>query len=568
MVDRLLWAAVGLAVLGLLALMVPYLLGAYYLDRGAAVRAEDSPAAVADLERAVVWEPRNVQARRKLAQVHLKQDQPQAALDALRPALDIRPPNTMVSLELVAPYVAVDQPDAAIHVYESAAVDWPSRAAAVAYLQQAEASELLSAAELWRKALSIDTGNLYALLRLWQTASAAGDEDAAGDYEERLRHFDLQSVRVPSDLRLAEFQARGMGEAVEAGIWTRETLLSVVSYQVWRFADGDAAVSVDLLLRSLLARWPDDPDLRFYRAELYHRRGEAEQAATAYQTVLEADAGFAQAVLRLGMVCEAQGKLTEAVDWYSRYRAMVPDDLLGLQRLTELREVLGASEAPTLREILLDLTDDRRIVARMLKVPVEDVDLGPNLIQNGDFDLWAGERPRSWTVSDMATGSPWNRGLFFGGRDDLWVLNRGAARLQGLWLERRDDKAAGRWGYWQYDELSRRISSIALGPGTRFVVSLNYRSDNPGAMAAGVYVSDREDVTWRGDERLPVSGGVWHHFVAIGHNRGREEIGIRMLLRNWDTGSVAFDSVRLARLGIRGQKVDNTQHAQFWVSGP
>ncbi|MGQ9794782.1 MAG: HEPN domain-containing protein [Anaerolineae bacterium] len=509
-ISWLWWAALSLAVLGLIVLSLPYVLSTYYLERASASLARNGPAAlraaVNDLERASSLDGSNVQARRHLASAYLALAQPQAALAALRPAAELTPRNPMVSLALVDVYVALDHAESAVQAYEASGLAMPSPAAAAAYLQlaitRAQVGELAAAAALWEKALVADPGNLYALLRLYEAARSAGDVDRAARYADRLRYFDLRSVAVPSDARLADYQARAMADLVNAGVWTRETLLNVVSYQVWQFADGEAGRRAERVLDGLLTRWPDDADLRFFKAELYHRRGEWERAAAAYRAVLAADAEYAQAFLRLGMVYQARGDLAEAADWYMHYRALAPDDLLGLKRLVEVKEALGAPEAGGLREELLNSTDDRRIVGRLMGVSVDDVELGPNLVSSGDFEEWLGEVPRWWMWSDMATGDPWSRGLFVSGKEDIQAYDGVGARVHGLWLLREPDKSPGRAGYWLSDAADADRRPLELTPNRPYLVSLNYLSDVQGDSGAAIYVADQPELLWKYDKPL------------------------------------------------------------------
>jgi tetratricopeptide (TPR) repeat protein len=218
----------------------------------------------------------------------------------------------------------------------------PSAPAAAAYLEQAETSEPQAAA---------DPGNLYALSRLWQAARAGGDDAAAAGYEDNLRYFDLRAVAIPSDARLADYQARAMAELAEADVWTRETLLNVVSYQVWQFAGGEAGRRAEQVLNGLLARWPDDADLRFFKAELYHRRGDLKPAEAAYQAVLEADVAYTPAYLRLADMYEAVEVATDAeeiwarsADLWAEYRVAQPGDPLPLGRLSRLCARIGCAE--------------------------------------------------------------------------------------------------------------------------------------------------------------------------------------------------------------------------------
>jgi tetratricopeptide (TPR) repeat protein len=458
-----------------------------------------------------------------------------------------------------------------VQTYEAGGLGMPSAAAAAAYLQRAEerrqAGDGAAAVELWRKALVADPGNLYALWQLRQAARVAGDDATAAHYEEQLRYSDLRSVAVPSHVQLAEYQGQAMAQLAEAGIWTDETLHNIASYQVWQFAQGEVGRHTERVLQALLWDRPGDIDLRFYLAELYHRRGEWEQAEAAYRAVLERDAAYAQAMLRLGMVFQARGRLAEAADWYARYRALAPDDLLGLERLVEVHEVLGAPDTTALREQLRDRSDDRRIAAQLLGVPADAVQLGENLVRNGDFESWLSGRPEWWSVSNMATGDPWNEGLFIGGREELDAPGGSALRIQGMWLRQEPDKEPGRWGYWYFDERSRRIATLPLEPDGVYLISFDYRSDAEEGQGAAVYVSDREEVLWRGDRRLPKTGYAWRHFVAVAANRSGAEATMRLLLRHWGSGVMAFDRVRVSRLELPGELRGELGSARFWSGG-
>lgn len=565
--NRLWWAALVLAALGLIALSVPYALSARYLERAGA-----DPAAVTDLKRAIAWDGRNVRARRALAQVYLAHGQPQAALDALQPTLDMAPPNPMVQIESAAPFVALGRPDEAILAYDASGILPRSAAAAAAFLGQAGAGDPLTAADLWRKALFADPGNLYALTSLWRGARAAGDNAAAADLGDQLRYFDLRSVAVPVDTHLAGFQARAMADLVEADVWTRETLLNVVSYQVWQFADGDAGRRAEQVLNGLLARWPDDADLRFFKAELYHRRGDWQQAEAAYRAVLEADAAYTQAYLRLGMVFQVRDELATAADWYTRYRALAPDDLLGLKRLVEVQETLGVTEAAALREELLDRTDARWVAAELLHLPVEDIDLGPDLIYNGDFETWEGRRPLGWKWSNMASGNPWNRGQFLGGMDNLDTPSGTAARVQGLWLERREDREPGRCGFVQLDEKAWAQSNspghgVRLVPGDLYLLQLLYRTSGTPNRAATVFTS-QDSEAFSVERGLPVTHGHWHRLVVISSNRTGVAAELTLLLRSWEPGNVSFDDISLRRIDTRLPVDIPVLDLPIWLAGP
>ena len=62
------------------------------------------------------------------------------------------------------------------------------------------------------------------------------------------------------------------------------------------------------LLEQTIERYPAEPDWSFYLAELYHRRGELDQAEAIYRQVLALDPNYAQAYLRIGMLYEARAE--------------------------------------------------------------------------------------------------------------------------------------------------------------------------------------------------------------------------------------------------------------------
>ena len=258
-------------------------------------------------------------------------------------------------------YDSLGQTEAAIEAYEAGGVGSRSVPLAANYLKLANAKAQAGggdvAIELWRKAETVNPDNLYALYRLAQMHRDLGDDERAAGYEEQLRYFDLNAVAVSPDARMAEYQGRAMGGLLQEGVWDRDTLLNVVSYQVWQFAEGAPGVMTERVLGTLLEQWPEDADILFYLGELYHRRGDLDQAETVYEQVLQIDSEYAQAYLRLGMVAEERGRqgegetrkasLEAAAGWYERYYELAPDDLLGLKKLTEMCAVLEQTEERT-----------------------------------------------------------------------------------------------------------------------------------------------------------------------------------------------------------------------------
>jgi len=282
---RLWWAGALLAlILALTAWLGPYALSLYHLEAGGRaldealvpvfpdrlapeqiVDAERLEAGVVHLHQALRWDPRNAQAMRLLARVYVTQGQSEAALETLQQALAARPDNPLLYLELGDVYDSLGQTEAAIEAYEAGGVGSRGVPLAANYLKLADAQAQAGggdvAIELWRKVETVNPDNLYALYRLAQIHRDMGDEERAAEYEERLRQFDPQSVNVPLDFYMAECQARAMAGLVEDGVWERETLLDVVSYQVERVTTDVQGLMTERVLGTLLDRWPEDADI-------------------------------------------------------------------------------------------------------------------------------------------------------------------------------------------------------------------------------------------------------------------------------------------------------------------
>jgi len=592
------WCGIILGLLvGLGFWLAPYGLSVYHLEAGGraldaalvpvfsdrlapeqVVDGERLAAGMAHLEEAVRWDPRDVQALRLLARGYVSLGEREAALETLQRALAVRPENPMLHLELGDVYDSIGDAEAAVREYEAGGIGSRVLPAAANYLKLADGQALFGSGELaisfWRKALALDPGNLYALYQLARIHRDLGDVERAAGYEERLRYFELESIAVPLDFRLAEYQGRAMVGLVEEGIWRRETLLSVISYQVWQFAEDVNGLMTEHVLEVLLGQWPEDPDILFYLAELHQRRGDLEQARDGYLRVLEVDPEYGRAYLRLGMVAEAECEsrttgCEEAAEWYARYYEVAPDDLLGLKRLAEICTALeeagieeegcrkaaerisssnlpsGITPAAILREALEARTDDRRIVAELLGVPVEDVELGPNLVKNGGFEEWVGGRPEQWGISNMATGDPWNRGAFRGGQDGLIVCEgESSVRINGLWLERRYDREPGRYGF-------ALETPVVLFPGHWYVLSLDYKTEGLPDNGATVWTTDK--VPWSifpHEIGLPSTGGEWNHFVLLRYMEveGISEIPVWLIVRIWQPGWAWFDNISLMKV--------------------
>ncbi len=577
---RLAWLDVALVVMVAAALSGPFALRIYYLEIGGRALDEAqafaamhpgavNPAldrAIRYLQRAVANGPQDGYAHRRLGQAWLLLGNNEEAVKSLRRAVELRPSHPLTHIELGYAYDGLGQVDQALAEYEQGGYGPAVEAAIVNYLEVAdwhvaagggnEALHILN-----DRVLRLDPTNLPALYRavkIYQGMSEQAAKEFAEPMRERLQHFQLAGVTVPSEPRLAEYLARTMASLVNEGIWQQDTLLNVVSYQVWQFAKGPSAQATERLLQALLRKWPEDPDLLFYLAELYHRQGELERAKAAYRQVLMADPDYASAYLHLGMIAEGGSgeRLTESAGRYGAYYERMPGDVLGLEKLTQVCTMLeeknitdpscdqaaqralasasraegnlALSPAAALQQALESRIDDRRIVAEMLGASADGVELGPNLVENSGFEALEGTGIARWRLG-LYLGQGEAQALYYAGEDTL-VPGRQAARVTALWGEPMTN---GTTPYAEYVGQGFTVGDA------KYLVSVCYRSQGFAEGSIFVYLGEltASDRLVLVHAALSDSGGQWRatHLIVDGP---KEPTLVVPLVRNWGVGQL------------------------------
>jgi tetratricopeptide (TPR) repeat protein len=506
-----------------------------------------------------------------------------AAADALSPLVVDGTDNPLLYQDALVAFSYSGQPEDTIALYEThlplRRVPSISDTVALAYLQRGAPGDLACARTL-------RPGDLYVNHYLWQAARDAGDAGAAAVYSDTLVYFPLESVD-PTDERLLDYAGEVIPSLLEEGLWDRSKTLDVVSFLVWQH---NGAAGVERLLQQLGERHPADPDWLFFLAELYHRRGDLDQAEAVYRQVQALDLAYAQAYLRLGIVAEAQsqipdlssqtpssrpqGQLKDAARWYGQYYALASDDLLGLKRLAEVCMVLeqvgmedescrqaafwvgsfefqvggesktlklGTSPAAILLGALEARTDDRRIVAELLGVPMESIELGPNLVKIGGFEQGLkGDESGVWRW-EFFPGGRSSDALFAGAIDGLAVFShKNALRVSGLWETKGSRGRAGYWG----GSVEQK-----LFPGELGYLSFYYRTTPRYDHTGNVLLRSQHGSGFL-QHRLPMTRGAWRKFATVFGNTTPDPIDLRdfLLLRTFDVGSVYFDDVLLQRI--------------------
>ncbi|WP_322798542.1 tetratricopeptide repeat protein [Thermoflexus sp.] len=574
------WLIAAFLLLGAGVWLWPYGWAIYHTERGMALIAqalrpvfsnrlapehvldpEQLNRGIAHLHAALEWDPHHRSARMGLARAYAAQNRPELAMKALAPALEQYPRNPLFWLAWGDLHDMQGNTEAAIQAYERGYVGSRAVPLVANYLKLADAHASQGNGEqairLWQRVLQLDPGNLYALYQLWRFQRMMGDTTAVAERMAQLRAFREESIRVPVDLdfRLARFQGIAMARLVEEGIWEAAVLERVVRAQAARFSAGLEGLMTEQLLRTLHQRRPGDLTVKFALAEVLQRRGAWDPAEALYREIAEREPEFASAFLRLGMIAESRASpsqpeaMQQAAQWYRRYLDQVPEDLLGLRRWTEICGSLWASgveeraceDSVGGRRELTARTEDSDVVASLLRVPKEDLVLGPNLLANGGFEDGSSLDPEGWSWSDMSNHPPWNAGLFLGKRDDLEAYEgQRAVRVDGIWAARDPGREGARAGYW--------AKEVPLRPGL-YLLSFAYRTQLGRNGWAGIWVSDRSEVLFAGDLKLPDTRGAWRRAMIIGKNQA-EDGKIAVLLRLWGEGTVFFDEVAVREIRV------------------
>jgi len=418
----------------------------------------------------------------------------------------------------------------------------------------------------------LNPDNLYVNYRLWRRAQMEGDMRAVASYSRRLTHFPIHAIDF-TDERLLNYNTQAIRGLLNVGLWDHAKTLNVLSYLIWQA--GDVA-SLESLLKDLIIRYPNETSWSFCLAELYHRLGDLEKAKEIYLQVSEMDPTFEEVYLRLGVVsdekCQTVDCLKLAACWYERYNDLVPDDAWGREQLARICDLLEGLTCENLHcndmsgkgiehEINMDSEHDfsgswrtgdnmgdRYLQSDEMSKLVQESSIGSDLLSGGQFEVWANDTPRNWEISDMATGDPWNEGLFAVGKDDFLAHTGGfSLRLQGFWVNTDKDKEPGRYG------MATMVPVSVLDPGGAYLLSVDYKTSNLSDEGASIWLLDRE-------VRLSQTDGKWSHldylYCMPAELAAMSETHLWVIPRIWDDGTVWFDGIGLRSLGKACLEID------------
>ncbi len=236
-----------------------------------------------------------------------------------------------------------------------------------------------------------------------------------------------------------------------------------------------------------------------------------------------------------------------------RRKAPIALKILAAGLFLLLEEVVGE-----VQQELEARSDNKRVVAELLGVPLDSVALGPNLVRNCGFEAWSAGEPEGWFWSNMALGHLRNLALFMGGPDGLLATEHDTVmRVDGFWAQQKPELERARAGYWH--------DVIELKPDTPYVLSFLYKTQRLREGEAGVWISRRPYNLFAGEQMLPRTDGAWRMVVIVGWNSGREAEAVQPLLRSWGMGNTWFDAVQLRKIVIDPEVTVEDRSTRFQV---
>lgn len=420
----------------------------------------------------------------------------------------------------------------------------------VAYLLR-EAQRSLEAGKSAEGSAYLDAALLLRPATLWAHYGLL-DDDPAGDHLRALRYFNPEALLSASPALLPFMVESSLALEAEA-IWSRSQLERVVAMLVWHY--GEQA-ETERLVRSLMAREPDEPQWTLYLGELYERQGRWQEAEALYRSLLTLEEVPAGVYFRLGESARARAQVAPTSDeqraylagaarWYSQYQLHAPQDDLVVQRLATLA---GDLEAPLAAQVTqrAQAQGPQHQASLLLDLPLTTIQLGENLLSDDPPDSEpAPTFLRYWRWEPHDSPPHFDRAAFYGAVDPLpQVGGSFSPRILGFWQQTDSGPDRSRAGY-----LYRR--TLLMPPRTTWLVTFWYRTSGTSQrLPAGVWMTGTPTAGFQGEMRLPPTQGEWRQEAILLHNQSTEAVRVQPLFRSWDVGSLWYTQVSIYPLHL------------------
>lgn len=493
------------------------------------------------LQQAVELDPTNSTARWAVGRALARTGDSATASQVLSESSAAFMNNPLFIADAVSVLSTAEKPTSIVNLYESIPrpelTEIISDTVALAYLDLITSTGDDQDTTQWlEKVRQLRPDDLYANYRLWEAANASGSDSIAQMYSDSLSRFSKSAV-VPSKPRLLlEYALTVVPLLRQKGLWDQNKTANMAAYLVWKYSESTV---VEAMLEQMATLWPAEGDWPFFLGELYHRRGDWERSREAYLRAVSLNPVSPAVYFRLGMIeeasCESQKEpckgIETAYDWYEQYFLMAPNDIWVSSKTAELSERLGKLDIAASTNA--NSSNDRSDAAKLLGVPETSLQLGPNLVQNGDFQTWAGANPAGWQLGTYA-GTNEDHGVYIAGKDMLSPSGN-AGRVLSLWGGATPDGAV------TYSEYFSTIPITVTN--AHYLVTVEYKQR----------ASDEVDLLLIGD--MSQSGG--HTLVKSGLTDTDDQwlrktmlvegvptsTGMTLLVRNWGQGQLWINEI-------------------------
>jgi len=483
------------------------------------------------LRRTQELRPAHAMSTRLLARAYLFIGNPAKAVSLLLTLRDRYGKNSLLDVYLGDAYDALGEPSAAIGHYSIASTSNREEQVVVNYVLLAERARTKSSAKAWlTRASAIDPSNLYITYLLFLVSRETGDMAKVTDYRDQLRHFGVNGLNPPCDLRLQTRMQYLVPQLVIEGIWSTDTAVQLLGEWVHAGRWKEAGIIAERL-------WEIDSAnsrLAYLRGLINQQLGDIDAAKESYQRAINAVPKYAPAYYGMSVWLDNEGESQRAIESLTRSYTLT-GDLFSLRKLVDLCGPMRNYEcAETSYEELMQRTGDVSIISRLLNVDESEVALGPNLLSTDNDGS-------TWYWLPMFSSKVWNQALFVGRKEKLGQDTDGVAlHVIGFWAMNDPDFEPARAGF--------AGPGLSVQPKAKYVMSFLYKTDGLHDGQATVYLSKHSEALFAGDYLLKETHGAWHKFVVVGQNRSSETIKIIPRLRSFGIGNVWFKDIAIRQI--------------------
>jgi putative PEP-CTERM system TPR-repeat lipoprotein len=288
----------------------------------------ERPEAKARISEWMALEPKNIQPKVLLAQLHLQAQEPQKALDLTQRLREADPGNIQLGSVVGRAYLALERPNEAARVFRALSEAHPDAVAPRLALAQAlvTAGEQEQAKEQLEKVHKIDPKNVPAKLALARLAIADGDvayakrmlaavDDAAADNPDVL---ELRGDLANAEGRLDEARSLYKQALKQGPMSARAIKLAMVERRV----GNPDAVST---LQAWLADHPDDVAVRLAVADARLSAQDLEAAQKEYEKIIQIVPENVVALNNLAWLLWQSGNVTAALPHIKTALELAPE---------------------------------------------------------------------------------------------------------------------------------------------------------------------------------------------------------------------------------------------------